>query len=59
VWLYFGLNFAVFQFPWPWAEWTARTPNALVFLVCAAGLTWLALARVGDNRGREKSGAAG
>jgi hypothetical protein len=42
VWLYFGLNFAFFRFPWPWTPWTARTPNALVFLVCALGLTWLA-----------------
>jgi hypothetical protein len=40
-WLFFGINFAVFRFPWPWAEWTARTPNALVFMVCAVGLTWL------------------
>ncbi|HOW67636.1 MAG TPA: hypothetical protein PK256_20345 [Verrucomicrobiota bacterium] len=38
-WLYFGLNFAVFRFPWPWSPWTARTPNALVFFVCALGLT--------------------
>jgi hypothetical protein len=43
-WLYFALNFAFFRFPWPWQEWTARTPNALVFLVCAAGLTMIALA---------------
>jgi hypothetical protein len=42
VWLYFGLNFAFFRFPWPWAAWTARTPNALVFTLYAAGLTWIA-----------------
>lgn len=42
-WLYFGLNYAFFRFPWPWAKWTARTPNALVYIVCLAGLTWLAL----------------
>lgn len=42
-WLYFGLNFAFFRFPWPWAEWTSRTPNALVFTVCALGLTAAAL----------------
>jgi len=41
-WLYLALNWLVFQFPWPWAPWTARTPNALAFLACAAGLTWLA-----------------
>lgn len=45
VWLYFGLNFAVFQYPWPWSEWTPRTPNALVFTLCAAGLTWFALSQ--------------
>jgi len=44
-WLYFALNFAFFRFPWPWQEWTARTPNAVVFLVCAAGLTLIALFR--------------
>jgi hypothetical protein len=38
VWLYFALNWVVFQFPWPWTTWTPRTPNALAFLVCAAGL---------------------
>lgn len=45
IWLFFGLNFVVFQFPWPWEPWTARTPNALIFALCAAGLTWLALRR--------------
>ena len=38
-WLYFGLNFAFFHFPWPWMPWTARTPNAIVFALCALGLT--------------------
>lgn len=38
-WVYFGLNYAFFRFPWPWAEWTARTPNSLAFAVCALGLT--------------------
>jgi len=42
-WLYFGLNYAFFRFPWPWAEWTSRTPNAIVFTVCLLGLTWAAL----------------
>lgn len=44
-WLYFGLNFAFFRFPWPWQTWTTRTPNALVFTVCVVGLTSLALRR--------------
>jgi hypothetical protein len=38
-WLYFGLNFAFFHFPWPWSAWTLRTPNAIVFALCAIGLT--------------------
>jgi hypothetical protein len=43
-WTYFGLNFAFFRFPWPWSDWTARTPNAMGFFCCAMGLTvatWL------------------
>lgn len=44
-WTYFGLNFAFFHFPWPWLSWTQRTPNALVFALCALGLTWLAWRR--------------
>ncbi len=43
--VFFGLNFAFFRFPWPWEAWTTRTPNALVYTVCAAGLMVLALAR--------------
>ena len=39
-WVYFLLNFAIFRYPWPWAAWTHRTPNALVFFGCALGLTW-------------------
>lgn len=42
-WLYFGLNYAFFNFPWPWAKWTARTPNALAFAVCVLSLTTGAL----------------
>lgn len=38
-WLYFGLNYAFFHFPWPWAKWTSRTPNAIAFTVCVLGLT--------------------
>ena len=38
-WLYFGLNYAFFGFPWPWEKWTGRTPNALAFTVCVVGLT--------------------
>lgn len=42
-WLYFALNFAFFRFPWPWAEWTARTPSGLIFTGCALALTAAAL----------------
>lgn len=38
-WLYFALNFAFFRFPWPWEQWTARTPNAMAFTICVLGLT--------------------
>ena len=38
-WLYFCLNYAFFHFPWPWAEWTGRTPNGIVFTIFAFGLT--------------------
>lgn len=44
-WLYFGLNYTFFEFPWPWQTWTARTPNSIVFLCCAFCLTWAALER--------------
>ena len=42
-WVYFLLNYAVFRFPWPWSDWTSRTPNGIIFTVCAIGLTVLAL----------------
>ena len=38
-WIYFALNLAVFRYPWPWQDWTGRTPNGLIFFVCAVGLT--------------------
>ena len=43
VWFYFTLNFAFFHFPWPWAAWTSRTPNGIIYAICAAGLTAAAL----------------
>lgn len=42
-WLYFLLNYAFFRFPWPWAAWTGRTPNGIIFTVCILGLTACAL----------------
>ena len=41
-WIVFALNLAIFRYPWPWAAWTTRTPHAVVFGVCACGLTLLA-----------------
>jgi hypothetical protein len=42
-WLYFGLNFAFFRIPWPWREWTGRTPSGILFTVCAVTLTLAAV----------------
>ncbi|NUN98732.1 MAG: hypothetical protein HUU16_21460 [Candidatus Omnitrophica bacterium] len=44
-WTYFFLNFAFFRYPWPWQEWTGRTPNGIIFTICALGLTALAWLR--------------
>lgn len=57
VWLYFGLNFAFFRFPWPWESWTSRTPNGMIFLICAAGLT-LGAWRIGRTNVSSASGAS-
>ena len=43
IWIYHGLNFAFFNFPWPWEAWGGRTPNAMIFLICMLGLSALAL----------------
>ncbi len=42
-WLYFGLNNAFFHSPWPWKEWTGRTANGTIFLVCVICLTTAAI----------------
>lgn len=42
-WTLFALNFAFFEFPWPWDPWTARTPSAIIYTVCLVGLTAAAL----------------
>lgn len=42
-WTYFLLNFAYFRYPWPWAHWTRRTPNGIIFTICLIGLTFVAL----------------
>lgn len=38
-WMYFLINYAFFHFPWPWAEWTSRTPNGICFTICIIGIT--------------------
>jgi hypothetical protein len=38
-WLYFGLNTFFFNYAWPWLEWTGRTPNQIIFMVCTLCLT--------------------
>lgn len=55
-WLYWGLNYAFFRFPWPWQVWTARTPNALWFTLCAFGLT-LAAVRIRHHTRSARSAA--
>ena len=36
--LFTALNFAFFRLPWPWAEWTGRTPSGILLAICAGGL---------------------
>ncbi|MCA9167016.1 MAG: hypothetical protein KDB23_05090 [Planctomycetales bacterium] len=44
--LYFGANTMVFDYAWPWREWTGRTPNQLLFSIAAISLTILAAANL-------------
>jgi hypothetical protein len=54
-WLYFSLNYAFFKFPWPWRSWTARTPNGIIYTLCALSLTWIAIKHLKTNRGGDRS----
>ncbi len=54
-WLYFLVNFAFFRFPWPWADWTGRTPSGIIMTVCVIGLTIMVLARM---RGKDEPARA-
>jgi hypothetical protein len=56
-WLYFLLNYAFFRFPWPWAEWTGRTPNGIIFTICVLGLTACALFARPYGQGRGEKGS--
>ena len=49
--VYWGLNFAFFQYPWPWQTWTARTPNGLCFTLCAALLIAVSVSAARSPRG--------
>lgn len=45
-WLYFWLNTFFFAFAWPWKpfkDWTYRTPNQLIFMICTFFLTLLCI----------------
>jgi len=44
-WLYFGLNTQFFHSAWPWEQWTGRTPNQIIYMICTAGLTGLAISQ--------------
>ncbi|MBX3412446.1 MAG: hypothetical protein KF708_07150 [Pirellulales bacterium] len=52
---YFSLNLAFFEFPWPWEEWTRRTPNGLIYAFCTF---WLFVAAIFCGRNPDKSKAA-
>ena len=58
-WTYVALNFAVFQYPWPWAPWTNRTLHALLFFTCAVLLTRLAVRPAGVRGGAAPGPAIG
>ncbi len=55
-WMYFSLNFAFFDFPWPWEPWTGRTPNGIIFSVCVLGLTAMALVTYCRSRTSDANG---
>jgi len=54
--IYFALNLAFFHFPWPWEEWTARTPNGLIYFTCFLFLTVAAI--FGGRTPKKKKEAA-
>jgi hypothetical protein len=40
---FFGLNTVFFNFAWPWDEWTGRTPNQTIFVLCGLCLSSAAI----------------
>lgn len=49
-WLYFGLNTIFFDFAWPWEKWTTRTPNQVIFAICAVCLSLAAVGKLWQYR---------
>jgi len=50
--VYYGLNFAFFEFPWPWNPPTGRTPSVILFSSQLLVLGWVAV-RTWVGSGRE------
>ncbi|MCR9294215.1 MAG: hypothetical protein NXI32_15960 [bacterium] len=48
--LYFFLNSIMFDFAWPWREWTSRTPNQIIFSICSLSLIVAALFAIFDQK---------
>ena len=38
---YFYMNWAFFNWPWPWNDWTGRTPSGIIFIFCTINLLFL------------------
>jgi hypothetical protein len=58
-WTFHALNFIFFEEPWPWASWTSRTPNEIVFLIAAVAITMMAVHTFRQLPGAEASRQAG
>lgn len=49
-WIYFLLNTIFFDFAWPWQTWTGRTPNQILFMLCALVITGFCLRALARGR---------
>ena len=38
---YFYMNWAFFNWPWPWNDWTGRTPSGIIFIFCTINILFL------------------
>jgi len=38
---YFVMNWAFFSWPWPWVDWTGRTPSGIIFIFCTISILLL------------------